>query len=300
MIETASAPTLVSVIALKIQGFTGHPVAEQVRLNAQFEALVGVAIQPLPVEHRIVLEMPDGIAVAVLGDPRQALEFAELVQAAALDLPLCIGLNHGPVRPTSDGFQETGLIGDGLAAAVAVAAAATPGRLLASRSFYETLARSAPDRARDLGPAGTLTDASVRTHQVYALDRQATLARRRRLIAASAAAVLSILSLGILGRSIRLTFLERPGTIVFQISPYGDIYVDGVMKGRSPPLARLDVNPGLHSVEVRNSSYSTVTFEATVRSHEEMTIRHTFTRSRREERPREESVMRRWRRKLGL
>ena len=287
MIETASAPALVSVIVLKIQGFTGHPVAEQARLKAQLEALVGVAIQPLPVEHRIVLDMPDGIAVAVLGDPRQALEFAELVQGAALDLPLCIGLNHGPVTPAPGGLQETGLIGDGLAAAVAVAAAATPGRLLASRAFHEALARSAPDRARDLGPAGTLTDARVRTHQIYALDQKATLTRRRRLITASAAAVLAILSLGILGRSIRLTFLERPGTILFQISPYGDIYVDGVMRGRSPPLTRLDINPGPHSVEVRNSSYSPVTFEATVRSQEEMTIRHTFTRSRRDDRPRE-------------
>ena len=307
MIETASAPALVSVIVLKIQDFTRRPVAEQARLKAQIEALVAATIQPLPAAGRIVLDTPDGITVAAFGAPEGALEFAERAQSAALDLPLCIGINHGPVRPAPDAQREAGLIGDGLAAAATVAAAAVPGRLLASRSFHEALARSAPDRAEDLGPAGTLTDASVRTHQIYQLDRRPALTRRRRLIAASAVTVFSILGLGILGRNIRLTLASRPAIILFQITPHGDIVIDGVMRGRSPPLMRLDVSPGSHMIEVRNSSYPPLTLEVNLRSQEEMTMRHTFTkpkpkpkRKRDDERQREEGVIDRWRRKLGL
>jgi serine/threonine-protein kinase len=297
------APTLLNVVVLRLQDFTRHPVAEQARLKTQLEALVAVALQPLAADSRIVLDRPDGMAIATLGAPREMLELAERAQAGTLDLPLCIGINYGPVMPAPGSDAQAGLIGDGLATAATVAAAAAPGRLLASRAFQEVLARSAPDRGQELGPAGTLMDASVRTHQVYALDRQVVLTRRRRLITAGTLAVLSILGLGVLGRSVRLAFFARPGTILFEITPYGDIVIDGVIKGRSPPLTRLDVDPGSHVVEIRNSSYPPLTLEVTVESKEEMTIRHAFARPRREREEkgqRREGVIGRWRRKLGI
>jgi len=295
MNETVSAPALASVVVLKIREFARKPVAEQVRFKARLEALVTTAIRPLPAAGRIVLDAPDGAAIVVLGSPGDALDLAKRSQAAAADLSLCIGVNHGPVKPVSDALRGPGLVGDGLAAGATLADAATPERVLLSRSFHEALEAAAPGRALELSPAGTLTDASVRTHQIYALDRRSAVARRRQFLAAGAVTVLSILGLGILGRTIRLTVASSPAIIVFEITPHGDIVIDGAVKGRSPPLARLEVSPGPHTIEVRNSPYPPLRLEVDLQSQEEMTIRHSFTRPKREG-----GVIERWRRKLGL
>jgi hypothetical protein len=66
--EILSMPARASVVVLKIQEFRRRPVADQTRLKAQLEALVALAIQPLPAADRIVLETPDG-AVLVVSAP---------------------------------------------------------------------------------------------------------------------------------------------------------------------------------------------------------------------------------------
>lgn len=278
MNETASAPVLASVIVLKIQDFTRRPVTDQTRLKAQLEALVGIAIQSLPAADRIVLDAPGGVAVVVLGGPRDALELAERSQAAAADLPLCIGVNHGPVKHASDAHRGSGLVGDGIAAAATLANVATPGRFLVSRSYHEALASRAPDRAKDLGPAGVYTDASVRTHEIFALDRQAARAHRRRLIAVGTLAVIGILGLGLAARVVRHGgVMAQPAVIEFEITPRGEVFIDGVLKGRTPPLKRLEVRPGPHTIEVRNSAYPPLRLEVNLGSAEEMIISHSFS-----------------------
>lgn len=282
MNETASAPVLASVIVLKIQNFTRRPVTDQTKLKAQLEALVAMAIQSLPAVDRIVLDAPGGVAVVVLGGPRDALELAERSQAAAADLPLCIGVNHGPVKHASDAHRGSGLVGDGIAAGATLANVATPGRFLVSRSYHEALASCAPDRAKDLGPAGVYTDASVRTHEIFALDRQAARAHRRRLIAIGTLTVAAILGMGTAARFARLDSAPvavpvLPAVIQFEITPRGDVLIDGVEKGRSPPLKRLEVRPGLHTIEVRHSTYPPLKLEVNLRPEQEMIISHSFS-----------------------
>lgn len=271
------APSLASVIALKIHEFTRRPVADQARLKSQLEALVALAIQPLPAADRIVLEMPDGAAVVVLGGAQAALEVAERSQAAAGDLPLCIGVNQGPVMPASDPLRGPGLIGDGLAAGVTLANAATPGHFLASRSFHDTLEADAPGRADELQRAGVFTDPQVRTHELFTLDRHAASARRRRLIAIGTFTVIGILGAGIAARLVLRTAEPlRPAAIEFDIKPRGDIHIDGVLKGRSPPLTRIELDPGPHTIEIRNNPHPPLRLEVDLGSAEEMTIAHSF------------------------
>ena len=129
MSGTAYAPALASVIVLKVREFARRPVAEQAKLKAQLEALVALLIQPLPAAGRIVLDAPDAVAIAILDRPENALALAERAQAASADLPLCIGVNYGPVMPVPDAQRGPGLVGDGLAAGIQLANAATHGRL---------------------------------------------------------------------------------------------------------------------------------------------------------------------------
>jgi hypothetical protein len=281
--STASSPTLASVIVLKLREFTRQPVTEQVRLKASLESLVRGSIGALPAAGRAVLDVPDGMALVVLGSPGQALDIAVRAQSAAAELPLCVGVNHGPVKAASDPLRGTGLVGDGLASGVTMASAAAPGRLVASRSFREALEAATPARASELRRAGVYTDANVRTHELYTLDRRMVLVRRWPLIAFGALAVAAIIGAGLAARHARLGVPPAPepppvraAVIHLAITPRGDIYVNGVMQGSSPPLAEIEVYPGHHTIEVRNAASPPLRLELSLGSGEEMTITHSF------------------------
>lgn len=335
----AAAPVAASVVAVKLQDFARRPVTEQARLKGELEALVAGAIGPLGAADRIVLEALDALVVVVLARPQAALELAERCEAAAGALPLCIGVNHGPVRRTSDPLRGAGVVGDGVATAMVLAEAATPGRLLASRPFHEALEATHSRRAADLAAAGELTDASVRRHELYALQPRSKQPSYRR-----AAVMLVLGSMAIVG----LPFLARrfpagpkldtpvaprrlaqaaaqrvepqdepkteppapppppkpkpappkPASIRFKVRPHGFVYVDGVGKGRTPPLTRLELKPGKHSVEVRSGRYPPLRLQVNLSKAEEMTITHTFLAPRPPARPREEGLVSKFRRKL--
>ena len=257
-------------------------MADQVKLKARLEALVGAAIKPLPLAERIVLDTADGLAVVVAGRPRAALALAARSQKAA-DIPLCIGVSHGPVKPVSDALRGTGLVGDALASGLTLANASEPGRLVASRSFREALKIDAPARAADLRAAGNFTDANLRSHELFTYNRGAARKRRWRLFGLGTLAIAAILSAGLGARFARLAYEPpppppvRPAIIELNITPRGDVIVDGVWQGTSPPLTRLEVEPGAHSIEVRNRPSPPLSLAVSLGSGEAMTITHTFT-----------------------
>lgn len=47
-----------------------------------------------------------------------------------------------------------------------------------------------------------------------------------------------------------------PAVVSLGIAPWGEIYLDGQKKGVSPPLNRLQMDPGLHTIEIRNSTFT--------------------------------------------
>ncbi len=274
-----NAPALVSVIVLKIQEFARKPVAEQVRLKERLDALVTFAIRPVPAGARIVLDAPEGVAVVVLDGPGAALELAKRSQFAAEGLRLCIGVNHGPVMSALDAHLGPGLVGDGLTAGVTLSNAAKPGRFVASRSFREALKASDPRRVRELGTAGTYTDAQLRAHELFALDWRPAFARRLRLIVYGALTVAAIIGAGLMARLARLALEPPPvlpAVIHLQITPRGIVFIDGEVRGTSPPLTEIAVDPGPHTIEVRNSPSPPLRLELSLGSGQDMTIRHTF------------------------
>lgn len=274
----AAAPTLVSVIALAVHDLTRRTVAEQGQLRAQIEKLLQDALQALPAAQRIVLDAPQGFAVAVLDGCHAALELAERVQAGAAELPLCIGIHYGAVAIIEDAQRGAALFGDGITAALTMTQAAAPGRLMATRPFHEALQAEAPDSAARLMAAGVHTDAQVRTHEVFTLDQYAAHARRRRLVMTGAAAFAGILALGGVARmALNSGWLQAaPAVIEFSITPRGDVYVDGVLKGASPPLSQLEVAPGKHAIEIRNGRFPPLMIDINPVAAEKLTITHEF------------------------
>jgi class 3 adenylate cyclase len=60
------------------------------------------------------------------------------------------------------------------------------------------------------------------------------------------------------------------------VLPWGEVYVDGRQRGVSPPLRVLELSPGPHTIEVRNSTFPAFTRKIEARAGETITIRHRF------------------------
>jgi len=192
----AQPSVFASVAFLKIHDFGRRPVVEQARLRAQLEAAVAVTLHELAEGSRVVLDAADGIALVVFDDPRGALRIAERALAAgAAGLPLAIGITHGAVRQTGEGAGE-GLLGDGIAVAAAIAELAGPQKLLLTREFRLALADAVPGAEAAVAGAGTHTDASLRSHELYRPDARAARGRARRYGAATLLVALALVGAG--------------------------------------------------------------------------------------------------------
>lgn len=66
------------------------------------------------------------------------------------------------------------------------------------------------------------------------------------------------------------------GTVQLAILPWGEVFVDGKRRGVSPPLRAIEVSPGTHTIEVRNTSFPSHAQRVEVRAGEPVRIRHHF------------------------
>jgi class 3 adenylate cyclase len=66
------------------------------------------------------------------------------------------------------------------------------------------------------------------------------------------------------------------GVIQLSILPWGEVFVDGKSRGVSPPLRSIELPPGTHTVEVRNTTFPVHSQRVEVRSGEPVRIRHQF------------------------
>lgn len=69
---------------------------------------------------------------------------------------------------------------------------------------------------------------------------------------------------------------QQPATVTLSILPWGEIYVDGELKGVSPPMVTLSLPAGKHTIEVRNTTLPTYTTTVTLKDGEKRKIRHRF------------------------
>ncbi len=292
MPDAPATAAAASVLFLNVPGLAKRPAAEQARVKERLEALAERAIAPLAAPERIVADQVDGIAVAVLDSPADALQVARRARRLAArqgreSLPLRVSLNHGPLRVAPDDRGELWLLGEAIATGAAIAAAAEPGRIFASRSFRDALQPVDPDRAAHLRPAGTVTDGASRPHEVFtfepsAVDLGATVGpggrRRRRLFVIGGLSVAGLLAAGLAARAARRAAARarRPAVVELAIAPWGAVFIDGESKGRSPPLERIEVGPGRHTIEIRHPPQPPVTVQVDLDPGEELTVRHSF------------------------
>jgi class 3 adenylate cyclase len=66
------------------------------------------------------------------------------------------------------------------------------------------------------------------------------------------------------------------GRLELAVLPWGEVLVDGKSRGVSPPLRTLDIPPGSHTIEIRNSTFPSHVAKVNVKAGEAITIRHRF------------------------
>ncbi|MDP1901078.1 MAG: serine/threonine-protein kinase [Rubrivivax sp.] len=66
------------------------------------------------------------------------------------------------------------------------------------------------------------------------------------------------------------------GSVQLAISPWGLVEVDGAPAGTAPPLARLTLSEGTHTVTVRNADFPPFTTTVQVSADKPVTVRHRF------------------------
>jgi len=66
------------------------------------------------------------------------------------------------------------------------------------------------------------------------------------------------------------------GRLELAVAPWGEVLVDGKSRGVSPPLRVLDVPPGAHTIEIRNSTFPAHVERVQVKAGEAVKIRHRF------------------------
>ena len=274
---SAANPVYANVAFLRIPEFGARTVSEQASLKEELEGHTKAAIARVPTADRVVLDAGDGLAVVLFGDPGRALDIAQALHAAPAGA-VQAGLNYGPLALTARG-ADARVFGDGLAAAAAAARFAAPGRVLVTQDFRKTLEATAPERALALGSAGDFTDTRVRLHSFFTPDAKRRRARRRLLLGYGIAGIVAILALGMGAREARrYLFPPLPAVLKFVVKPYGEIFVDGISKGRTPPLQEIEVPSGRHVVQIRNPGSPPLEVTLDLEPGERRTLAHAFAR----------------------
>ena len=66
------------------------------------------------------------------------------------------------------------------------------------------------------------------------------------------------------------------GRVGLAISPWGEVYVDGRMRGVTPPLTEIKLPPGTYTVEIRNTTFAPHRQTIEVGDGAPVRIRHKF------------------------
>jgi serine/threonine-protein kinase len=66
------------------------------------------------------------------------------------------------------------------------------------------------------------------------------------------------------------------GRLELAIAPWGEVLIDGKRRGVSPPLRAVELAPGAHTIEIRNSTFPAHVEKVQLKAGEAVRIRHRF------------------------
>jgi hypothetical protein len=243
--------------------------------DAALRAVAQAAVRGWDASRRVVLQGPDGLAIAGAVAPQVALQALRRAMRHPQAASVAMALHHGPLRVLSGEAGAARLAGDGLTRA-AVLAGLTGARPLVSGAFRQALATAAPRAAQDLQPATEVTgpggEALFRDDEARSRAR----GQRRTLFAALGLAAIIAAGWGVHIARELYEAAHRPAWILLDVRPSGEVFVDGVSQGMAPPLERVPVPAGLHTIEVRNARAKPLRLQVQLQPGQELPLTHVF------------------------
>lgn len=70
--------------------------------------------------------------------------------------------------------------------------------------------------------------------------------------------------------------IGAPALVTLSVVPWGEVYLDGMKQGISPPLMELQVVPGKHEIIIKNTTFQPVVNKIHVKPGEKIKIKHKF------------------------
>jgi hypothetical protein len=70
----------------------------------------------------------------------------------------------------------------------------------------------------------------------------------------------------------------QQATVTFVIHPWGEVLVDGELKGISPPLKSIKLEPGERAIIIKKAGNQPYADTIIVKPGEELTIKHAFAK----------------------
>ena len=234
------------------------------------------ALRRWSVEHAAGAEMPlphrqQGVEAGESGTRRRWLMTAALFAAAGA---IALGLNHrtAPVDPAAPPAPAP-VAATPLATAAAPAVPSTPTAPVDPGAAASSAAAEVAPSLTATAPAPSPAAATAAVPAPTSRTRNAadnTGARRVPVADALARETRPI------DTSPAVAAPPLQGLVQLAVSPWGQIEVDGQAAGATPPLSRLSLNEGNHTITVRNADFPAYTVQVQVSADKPVTIRHRF------------------------
>jgi hypothetical protein len=164
------------VLAIEIAEHDQRGLFDQIRVTEDLRRVIADAAAAVPAQDLIPIAREDGAVLAFVADVAACFASALAVREACLtqqryrDMQPRIGIDLGPVEVLEDELGQAFLGGEGRRDAERLMRQGPPCQISVSRSFFELLARAAPDLAAQLKYQGLLTDTIGRPLGWYSLD----------------------------------------------------------------------------------------------------------------------------------
>jgi eukaryotic-like serine/threonine-protein kinase len=69
---------------------------------------------------------------------------------------------------------------------------------------------------------------------------------------------------------------QAEGFVSLAIAPWGEVMVNGVTQGVSPPMTRLSLAPGLYTIEIRNNAAPPFIARIEIKPGQTLSLQHRF------------------------
>ncbi len=177
MNDRINKTSICSIVFLDIIDYSKKSDAEQIEVKKQFNDLISQSLKSVAQTDRIILDTGDGVAIALLGSPEDAMFVAVTIRDGILKsnlnglTPLYVrfGINLGPVRIVSDINGQPNIIGYGINVSQRIMSFAEANQILVSRSYYEVTSRLTLEFSEMFAYSGIKHDKHVREHEVYSV-----------------------------------------------------------------------------------------------------------------------------------